>query len=668
MHKKFIKFFIMFCLSINILNADNSKYNLLKNSGFESGTNGWDSLGATASISNTSYKGSKALKFTTGGTAQDTALLPNIEAIDGNSKYIFNGYVKHDTNVKGMWIGMVYYDSKWNTIGEVDKEVSITNTYKKFELIAAPPKGTNYITIWIWSDGGKTLLDEVKLYPKTYAPPSNCKLLYNGDFEKNLDGWSTYSKQTLIVNEAHTGAKAIQLYHGGMDQIIPLFGNKVDTYQFSGYYKTKGTPYGNWIGLDFYDKNDNLILTREIAVEKSKDYKKFVVNATTQKAAAYIQAWIWTEAGSKKGKLILDDLKVFTSGCNNDYVIPSALPPHGMSVENSPVFVVLGFDDNTKSEGIDWAINILNSRKNYDQSNVTASFYMNTIGLDEQIEDTPANLLLAMEKLKNSTYEMGNHTHKHQQGLNETQIRNMSYTAWNNAISTCDTKLINKVGISQNKLKGFRAPYLLYNNNSFRVIKDRNYLYDCSIEEGFAEQFNGKNFRWPYQLNGGSPGHNESWIGNPENPNYLSLDPINDLWELPVYALIVPKDSECEKYGITRGLWNRMKEKISYLSDHKITGFDYNLWSSAELNKAEVLGLLKYNLDLRLKGNRAPLTFGTHTQYYTEEWAVHAPNATAQEMRQAITEFLDYARSKKEVRINSASEVIKWCKNPVALP
>jgi hypothetical protein len=107
---------------------------------------------------------------------------------------------------------------------------------------------------------------------------------------------------------------------------------------------------------------------------------------------------------------------------------------------------------------------------------------------------------------------------------------------------------------------------------------------------------------------------------------------------------------------------------MPYLDGHKITSFDYNLWHLAELNKEEVLGILKYNLDLRLAGNRAPMTFGAHTQYYVGNWSQNAPNATTTQMQEAISEFIEYALSKPEVRVTTADNVIKWCQNPTPLP
>ena len=83
------------------------------------------------------------------------------------------------------------------------------------------------------------------------------------------------------------------------------------------------------------------------------------------------------------------------------------------------------------------------------------------------------------------------------------------------------------------------------------------------------------------------------------------------------------------------------------------------------MSKAELLATLKYTLDLRLKGNRAPFLLGAHTAYYVDSLEPNAPGApTAAERRQAIEEFLDYARSKPEVRLTSARAVLDWMRNP----
>jgi hypothetical protein len=85
------------------------------------------------------------------------------------------------------------------------------------------------------------------------------------------------------------------------------------------------------------------------------------------------------------------------------------------------------------------------------------------------------------------------------------------------------------------------------------------------------------------------------------------------------------------------------------------------------MTKAEVLATLKYSIDQRLAGNRAPFLFGAHTDYYSPKYT-GAPNATAEERQQAIEELIDWALTKPEVRVVSYGHVLDWVRNPTSLP
>ena len=84
------------------------------------------------------------------------------------------------------------------------------------------------------------------------------------------------------------------------------------------------------------------------------------------------------------------------------------------------------------------------------------------------------------------------------------------------------------------------------------------------------------------------------------------------------------------------------------------------------MTKAEFLATLKYTLDQRIAGNRAPFMFGAHTDYYSSKYTA-VPNATVAERQQAIEEFIDYARAKPMVRVRSNKEILEWVRNPVPL-
>ncbi len=66
------------------------------------------------------------------------------------------------------------------------------------------------------------------------------------------------------------------------------------------------------------------------------------------------------------------------------------------------------------------------------------------------------------------------------------------------------------------------------------------------------------------------------------------------------------------------------------------------------------------------KGNRAPMVFGAHTPVYSVNDEV-ATNATMEDRRAALADFINYALTKPDVRIVSMKELLDWLRNPVAL-
>jgi hypothetical protein len=175
------------------------------------------------------------------------------------------------------------------------------------------------------------------------------------------------------------------------------------------------------------------------------------------------------------------------------------------------------------------------------------------------------------------------------------------------------------------------------------------------VEEGFADGVHAGNMPWPYRV----------------APGYGGGGPAADaeLWELPVYALVVPPDEECERYGVRPGLRARLGKMQSYFkpADGKITGFDWNLWVAFGMSGPEVVATYKYSLDRRLAGNRAPLTFGTHTDIYSEQYTPPITGSTAEERRRALAEILGWTLGHAEVRVVTARQLLDWLRNPAPL-
>jgi peptidoglycan/xylan/chitin deacetylase (PgdA/CDA1 family) len=343
----------------------------------------------------------------------------------------------------------------------------------------------------------------------------------------------------------------------------------------------------------------------------------------------------------------------------NDNVAASQDPPCGLAPEQVPMFVALGWDDNPDAEAMAWATRILEERGGVGSFYMTSSYGRST---DVQAAWRAARL---------AGHEIGNHTVKHNDGKKFTAAQ------WETEVTGC-TEFLTSGGdgavVPADQLVGFRTPYLGYNDATLGAVAKLGFHYDCSIEEGYQEEHDGTNYYWPYTLDSKSPGHTTQveW-GGPDAPAELTARP--GLWELPVYALVVPPDDKCEAYGVPSGLRDRLRLVQTWFdpAGGKITGFDYNLWASKadggfQMSKAETLATLKYSFDQRMAGNRAPFLLGVHSGYYIDEWNEFAPAApTSTERREAIEEFLDYAKTKDGVRLASYRQVLDWMRSPKPL-
>jgi hypothetical protein len=323
--------------------------------------------------------------------------------------------------------------------------------------------------------------------------------------------------------------------------------------------------------------------------------------------------------------------------------------PGGLKPEQTPQFVCVGFDDNLEVDGMRWALDMLKNKNNpagtgnagtFDGKPVRVSFFCNTDN------GTPLSTLSGVYKeAYNSGHEIGDHTITHATDTNTTKA------TWTSEIKGCRTALAG-IGIPENKIIGFRTPYLEYNDFTFTVLTELGFVYDCSIESGSAADMDGTNLYWPYTLHNGSPDN-------------VKITKHPGLWEMPAYRVIVPPELRAQikkkqpKFDDISGIW---------------TGLDWNMWApraddGLEMTKDEYLSTLKYCLDQRLKGNRTPVLFGAHSQFYCQAGfvTINSPNATVTTMRQAMEEFITYALGKADVRIVPIRDILTWIKNPVPL-
>jgi hypothetical protein len=398
-------------------------------------------------------------------------------------------------------------------------------------------------------------------------------------------------------------------------------------------------------------------------------------------------------------------------------VDPSPLPPGGLDVSQVPQFVTIGFDDNMYSgdevaksevptviegtEGMRWLLNFFKDLKNqsgnnnagtFDNFPARVTFYMtgNYQTQSANSGDNPGLIRNITRELWKDGHEIGNHTQTHNVAWNPNSAPDQA--GWENEMNTCNgflTKPIDPAdmpyylraesadygaGIPLEDIVGFRTPFLIVDNPTFKAMKNVGFTYDCSIEEGVQYDQPGTEFNWPYTLN--SKG-SDAWpiiVDNSIESQYIPekhpMESHDGLWELPNHVAIIPPDDKCADYGLSYSLRDKIKATLDWFDteDGKYTMFDVNFWNSAKLNDADVLATLKYNLDLRLSSNRAPLMIGAHSENYTSKTNASFPNvAVARDRQVVLEEFIKYALSKPEVRVVRGRDIIEWCMNPVAL-
>jgi hypothetical protein len=408
-------------------------------------------------------------------------------------------------------------------------------------------------------------------------------------------------------------------------------------------------------------------------------------------------------------------------------VAPSRIHPGDFPVEQTPQFVCLGSDDNYYPGGLNWIVKLIKTKTNptetpvvagtFDGALATMSFYPNTFNSEwYDIVDLTANnqygadsarlIQASLKEALASGSEIGSHTKHHMSSTAST----LPY--WYTEIDSSIKDLV-KIGFTTANIVGFRTPFLQYNNFTFKVLDSlKNFKYDCSIESGLDDATDGTNFVWPYTLDNGPFSGDTGSLAETDAGPRVKITAHPGLWEAPVYCVIVPPE-------LRHKIWLQTKDTIDvqlfkHLADGtvatdangngidsllvkdsifsidfdtltgKITGLDYNMFSGPAndgvgMDSAEFVATMKYSLDRRLAGNRAPFCFGMHSNIfydnngYIDEAAqqygsmASPPRATVKQARGAMNAFIDYALSKKAVRLISQSNLINWCTAPVPL-
>ena len=372
----------------------------------------------------------------------------------------------------------------------------------------------------------------------------------------------------------------------------------------------------------------------------------------------------------------------------------SRQPPAGLQPKDIPQFVSITFDDNfglanpIAEGGIDYIVDFYKNKKNSDGTPIHATFFHTSIYLVDETqkvlggkngEDHQGRNRKAWSSAFQNGHEAAVHTVNHFNGgvvqLDPDdccRARNWSEDQWAAELQSCKSTLtgIEGIGARPDDVIGFRTPYLGYNDNVFKALRGLKFAYDTTLPNCFDDVEDGTNCSWPYTLEKGSPDV-EVLTRKFKMFDFPKVTGHSGLWEIPPTTLVVPPDALSSKYGFIPGLRARIAKKaplpypsIYEASTGKIAGLDYTLLIDAGLSGAEMSAVLKYNLDLHIAGNRSPFVFIAHSHLYTYSTPEDNPGtptaADRDERWKGMTEFIQYALKKPEVRIVSVKELLAW--------
>ena len=350
---------------------------------------------------------------------------------------------------------------------------------------------------------------------------------------------------------------------------------------------------------------------------------------------------------TKYAKLIkIISVTTALSFCSLFAELPSPLSKTGLDVKNIPQFVLIGSDDNY-GDGMPWVLDLLDSlaKKTVNTYVPQMSYFTNGTYLNNP------DLMDWHIRAVASGHEVGNHTVQHKDLSTITDYKVIVAEITGNDSLFYGLKSIgfrgsnsNLKGLAFGSIKGFRFPFLGISNIAIQVLDSLKYDYDASFDIGQDGLFSAAQGIWPFRLN-------EGYI--PQGVSYQA----KNLWEIPVSPLFLPPNKELSAYGVDSNAVKKNNSKPVQV------GLDWNLFDENGADSILNLAYLKYTFDKRLKGNRAPLSYGIHSNYYGDGSYAFRDHGS----RFLLKSYLEYVSKFPEVRIVSHKQLLEWLKKPIGL-
>ncbi|KAI8068285.1 hypothetical protein BC940DRAFT_299610 [Gongronella butleri] len=287
-----------------------------------------------------------------------------------------------------------------------------------------------------------------------------------------------------------------------------------------------------------------------------------------------------------------------TNACQltHNCLCASKNPPAGLAPKDTPQFVVVTFDDSVQDTLVATAKKMLNYT-NPNGCSAKGTWYVSMQYTDFSL----------VQEWYADGNEVADHTFSH--------VGNPS----GDEIAAAKSMLQTYGGIPANKIAGFRAPFLNYSQETFKLLGQQQFSYDSSASaSGDDDMF------WPYTLDYGLANLNDATGGSSAGVK------VPGLWEFPMYSV-------ANSAGIPQ------------LMDVYLAGSpqDVKSWSMATFDK-------HYN------GNRQPFGIYVHPTHLT-------PNAAADPTAQlnGLLDLLQTISQKQDVWFVTNWQLLQWMKNPV---
>lgn len=304
--------------------------------------------------------------------------------------------------------------------------------------------------------------------------------------------------------------------------------------------------------------------------------------------------------------LLLWPMSVSVSAVN----VPVSIdPPGGLDPTNTPQICLLTFDDTINPESYERVQMVSTNHFNPNGSPLQMTFFANTTYTDFRL----------LEQLYTQGHEVGIHTITH------TTTDTTSLVTWRMEIVGCRHTFSNLCLIPQEDIVGFRAPYLLINDDLYKLLDEAGFRYDSSIAEvidsggsnGFSTNLS--SYIWPYTFDNG--------VKQPHAVDIVT-NVFPGLFEVPIW-------------------------KVYYTNGDVAATMD-----APRTSYSNVMELWQYNFEEHYNGNRAPFGIFLHTSFSNqwlreEQWRVDVVN-----------DFIDWTTNFSDVWWVSADDLTDFMLDP----